>query len=360
MSATTTTDKFTDSHIEYLNYAAKTKEKECNAKLVETETASLAQTFVRAAGPNETFKIFEFGMGNAQALKGAIKAVHTTSPETPITVTAKEFDPEYVVKGLQNLAFAFEHSPNFSIAITNAKGSDALSLREEGGKKQIVHRVKLKGTKAEEHRTQFSELGPKINAAWETQKQQNGRYVPKHQGIIIVSHKDRDQSIEKAPNVNTLNPYHLATIIHAWRLAAKPSLKAGIISSVANSLSPIGKAFAIQARGNNSGEKIIQDLWPEKRPFEGFGSIINTVKNKLKGQSDQFAFTPKAPITFATKDPVSPFEALRLAVYAAQIPLETAKIAAEDPAQLQKVKDILSKDSGHLSFSNEVLEISPT
>jgi len=350
---------FEDSSTEYDFYSKRTPEKARNAEIIAKEARTLIQTHLDNTDGSQPFRIFEHGFGSGHNL---IKILHTANdiaPKLPISITAKEFGANYIIQSLPDFAFAFQN-PNFSLAITNGVVQNAVRLKRPSKKDHYIYNLELESNTDSGITEQLvTRLEPFVQSAWTTVKNQHGKHVPEVQGTIIISHKDRNRDIAPPPQISVAQDFNLATAIHPWQLGAESTRKAAIVASLAKSLSPMGKAFIIQAGGGTNCEEICQTLWPDEGTFSGFQDIIDAAQQKLGDRADQFTLETGTSIEFQSNTKLSTTGALRLAAYARQTPHELANAAYTDEGQLRKIDKILSRNEGRVTFANEMLVVTP-
>ena len=350
---------FQDNGREYAFYAAQTGEKTATAGWVAEQAIEIARDFRAKSPQGHTFNYFEGGLGSGLTTASVIDSIHDAVPEMPITVVAKEFSGEHVMEGLDNLARLCVDQRNFSFAISNLPWANASTLKEQAGvtaKPLRVIEVRLEGNTEKGFLAQLARMKMLIPEFWATKAGKNGA-VPANQALIVVSRADRDPALP-LPQFNSNPQYHSASIIHAWRLAGNDSRKAGILAPVAENLQPgIGKLFAIQAAGGNTGEKITQRIWGDETPFRGWDSIVSATQAALGDSRDAFTFSEGERIELRAESGLSPSAALRLAVYAAQVPLAQAQASLSNGGP-GYAEEVLAANGGDLTFSNETLVIS--
>jgi hypothetical protein len=144
-----------------------------------------------------------------------------------------------------------------------------------------------------------------------------------------------------------------------------------ILMPLARSLAPGGRLLAIQSCGHDPGLEIIQQLWPDERPFEvGRHELLSTLRRELARDAREFSFTalPDEKAVFRYEMHTLPseigdrigtstlFAAWNAAIYVNQIEDERLDAVVTNGAYLAATQKVLQKHGG-LWFNDEAFVV---
>ena len=140
-----------------------------------------------------------------------------------------------------------------------------------------------------------------------------------------------------------------------------------ILMPLARSLAPGGRLLAIQSCGHDPGLEIIQQLWPEERPFQvGRHELVSTLRRELGRDARDFIFPAQTdekalmryemhtlPSEIGDRIGTSTlFAAWNAAIYVNQIEDERLDPVVQTGAYLEATQQVLQKYGG-LWFNDE-------
>jgi hypothetical protein len=166
--------------------------------------------------------------------------------------------------------------------------------------------------------------------------------------------------------------YDLVLASQPWRARMGADFKVQkILIPLARSLAPGGRLLAIQSCGHDPGLEIIQQLWPEERPFEvGRHELLSTLRRELARDAREFNFSalPDEKAVFRYEMHTLPseigdrigtstlFAAWNAAIYVNQIEDERLDAVVTNGAYLAATQKVLQKYGG-LWFNDEAFVV---
>ena len=167
--------------------------------------------------------------------------------------------------------------------------------------------------------------------------------------------------------------YDLVLASQPWRARMSAEFKVQrILLPLARSLAPGGRLLGIQSCGHDPGQEIIEQLWPEERPFQvGRQELLGTLRRELGRDAREFNFNALAderavfryemhtlPSEIGNRIGTSTlFAAWNAAIYVNQIEDERLDAVVANGAYLTATQKVLQKHGG-LWFNDEAFVVS--
>jgi hypothetical protein len=272
----------------------------------------------------------------------------------------------------------FEH-PATVFVVTNLNYAEAPRLMPRDAQAAAAlnwQEVRLTGTTAHEYAEQIEELGSILDSGWQTTpsaKTGNPRVVrPTVLVIYREDHKFLLDSVIPKPG-RLFEHYDLVLASQPWRARMGADFKVQkILIPLARSLAGGGRLLAIQSCGHDPGLEIIQQLWPDERPFEvGRHELLSTLRRELGRDAREFTFSalPDEKAVFRYEMHTLPseigdrigtstlFAAWNAAIYVNQIEDERLDAVVTNGAYLAATQKVLQKHGG-LWFNDEAFVVS--
>jgi hypothetical protein len=167
--------------------------------------------------------------------------------------------------------------------------------------------------------------------------------------------------------------YDLVLASQPWRARMGADFKVHkVLAPLARSLAPGGRLLAIQSWGRDPGLEIIQQLWPEERPFQvDRHELRAALRRELARDAREFnlAALPDAKAVFRYEMHTLPseigdrigtstlFAAWNAAIYVNQIEDERLDAVVNNGAYLEATQRVLQRHGG-LWFNDEAFVVS--
>jgi hypothetical protein len=363
--------RFYDNRQKYLAFVTT-----CNEKSAIAHRATHEVTLLRPTPP--AVRLFDAGMGDGTVITRVMRATHWLFPTIPQFVVAKEISLEDVRLGLEKLPDRLFEHPATVFVVTNLNYSEAPRLMPRDAQAAAAlnwQEVRLTGTTAHEYSEQIEELGSLLDSGWQTApsaKTGNPRVV--RPTVLVIYREDHKFLLDAViPKPGRLfEHYDLILASQPWRARMGAEFKVQkILMPLARSLAHGGRLLAIQSCGHDPGLEIIQELWPDERPFEvGRHELLSTLRKELGRDAREFNFSalPDEKAVFRYEMHTLPseignrigtstlFAAWNAAIYVNQIEDERLDSVVTDGAYLAATQRVLQKHGG-LWFNDEAFVV---
>jgi hypothetical protein len=363
--------RFYDNRQKYLAFVTT-----CNEKSAIAHRATHEVTLLRPTPP--AVRLFDAGMGDGTVITRVMRATHWLFPTIPQFVVAKEISLEDVRLGLEKLPDRLFEHPATVFVVTNLNYSEAPRLMPRDAQAAAAlnwQEVRLTGTTAHEYSEQIEELGSLLDSGWQTApsvKTGNPRVV--RPTVLVIYREDHKFLLDAViPKPGRLfEHYDLILASQPWRARMGAEFKVQkILMPLARSLAHGGRLLAIQSCGHDPGLEIIQQLWPDERPFEvGRHELLSTLRKELGRDAREFNFSalPDEKAVFRYEMHTLPseignrigtstlFAAWNAAIYVNQIEDERLDSVVTDGAYLAATQKVLQKHGG-LWFNDEAFVV---
>jgi hypothetical protein len=363
--------RFYDNRQKYLAFVTT-----CNEKSAIAHRATHEVTLLRPTPP--AVRIFDAGMGDGTVITRVMRATHWLFPTVPQFVVAKEISLEDVRLGLEKLPDRLFEHPSTVFVVTNLNYAEAPRLMPRDAQAAAAlnwQEVRLTGSTAHEYAEQIEELHNVLDNGWQTApsaKTGNPRVLrPTALVIYREDHKFLLDAVIPKPG-RLFEHYDLVLASQPWRARMGADFKVQkILIPLARSLAPGGRLLAIQSCGNDPGQEIIQQLWPEERPFQvGRHELVSTLRRELGRDAREFNFSalPDEKAVFRYEMHTLPseignrigtstlFAAWNAAIYVNQIEDERLDAVITNGDYLAATQQVLQKHGG-LWFNDEAFVV---
>jgi hypothetical protein len=364
--------RFYDNRQKYLAFV-----NTCNEKSAIARRAAHEITLLRPTPP--AVRIFDAGMGDGTVIARIMRSTHRQFPTVPLFVVAKEISLEDVRLGLEKLPDRLFEHPATVFVVTNLNYAEAPRLMPRDAQLAAAlnwHEVRLTGDTSHEYAQQIEDLGPMLANGWQTKPSANsGNPVFVRPSVLVIYRDDHkfllDAVIPKPGRI--FEHYDLVLASQPWRARMGAEFKVRkVLAPLARSLSPGGRLLAIQSCGQDPGLEIIQQLWPDERPFQvDRHQLLATLRRELGRDAREFNLTalPDDKAVFRYEMHTLPseigdrigtstlFAAWNAAIYVNQIEDERLDAVVTNGAYLDATQRVLQAHGG-LWFNDEAFVVS--
>ena len=296
----------------------------------------------------------------------------------PLFVVAKEISLEDVRLGLEKLPDRLFEHPATVFVVTNLNYAEAPRLMPRDAQLAAAlnwHEVRLTGDTSHEYAQQIEDLGPMLASGWQTRPSaKSGNPVFVRPSVLVIYRDDHkfllDAVIPKPGRI--FEHYDLVLASQPWRARMGAEFKVRkVLAPLARSLSPGGRLLAIQSCGQDPGLEIIQQLWPDERPFQvDRHQLLATLRRELGRDAREFNLTalPDDKAVFRYEMHTLPseigdrigtstlFAAWNAAIYVNQIEDERLDAVVTNGAYLEATQRVLQAHGG-LWFNDEAFVV---
>jgi hypothetical protein len=296
----------------------------------------------------------------------------------PLFVVAKEISLEDVRLGLEKLPDRLFEHPATVFVVTNLNYAEAPRLMPRDAQLAAAlnwHEVRLTGDTSHEYAQQIEDLGPMLANGWQTKPSaKSGNPVFVRPSVLVIYRDDHkfllDAVIPKPGRI--FEHYDLVLASQPWRARMGAEFKVRkVLAPLARSLSPGGRLLAIQSCGQDPGLEIIQQLWPDERPFQvDRHQLLATLRRELGRDAREFILTalPDDKAVFRYEMHTLPseigdrigtstlFAAWNAAIYVNQIEDERLDAVVTNGAYLDATQRVLQAHGG-LWFNDEAFVV---
>lgn len=371
LAQTSTPFRFYDNRQKYLAFVTTCNEKSAIARRADHEV-----TLLHPMPP--ALRIFDAGMGDGTVLTRVMRSTHRLFPTIPMFVVAKEISLEDVRLGLEKLPDRLFEHPATVFVVTNLNYAEAPRLMPRDAHVAAAlnwQEVRLSGSTAHEYAEQIEDLGSALAGGWQTTpgpKTGNPQVVrPSVLVIYREDHKFLLDAVTPKPG-RIFEHYDLVIASQPWRARMTAAFKVQkVLAPLARSLAPGGRLLAIQSYGHDPALEIIQQLWPEERPFQvDRHELLGTLRRELGRDARDFNLTAPAddkavfryqmhtlPSEIGDRIGTSTlFAAWNAAIYVNQIEDERLDAVVTNGAYLAATQKVLQKYGG-LWFNDEAFVV---
>ena len=364
--------RFYDNRQKYLAFVTT-----CNEKAVIARRAAHEVTLLRPTPP--AVRMFDAGMGDGTVIGRVMRSTHRQFPTVPMLVVAKEISLEDVRLGLEKLPDRFFEHPATVFVVTNLNYAEAPRLMPRDAQVAAAlnwQEVCLTGATADEYAQQIEELGTALTNGWQTRPSpRTGNPMIVRPSVLVIYREDHkfllDGVIPKPGRI--FEHYDLVLASQPWRARTGADFKVQkVLAPLARSLALGGRLLAIQSWGRDPGLEIIQQLWPEERPFQvDRHELLAALRRELARDAREFnlAALPDEKAVFRYEMHTLPseigdrigtstlFAAWNAAIYVNQIEDERLDAVVTDGAYLEATQRVLQRHGG-LWFNDEAFVVS--
>jgi hypothetical protein len=370
-TAAATPFRFYDNRQKYLAFITT-----CNEKSAIARRAAHEMTLLRPTPP--ALRIFDAGMGDGTVLTRVMRSTHRLFPTVPLFAVAKEISLEDVRLGLDKLPDRLFEHPATVFVVTNLNYAEAPRLMPRDANLAAAlnwQEVRLTGSTAHEYAEQIEDLAPALASGWQTRPSpKSGNPQVVRPSVLVIYREDHkfllDGVIPKPGRI--FEHYDLILASQPWRARMGAEFKVQkVLAPLARSLAPGGRLLAIQSYGHDPGLEIIQQLWPQERPFQvGRHELLATLRRELAREARDFSLTdpPDDKAVFRYEMHTLPseigdrigtstlFAAWNAAIYVNQIEDERLDAVVANGAYLGATMSVLQKYGG-LWFNDEAFVV---
>lgn len=364
--------RFYDNRQKYLAFVYTCDEKRTIAERVMRELQLLN------IGP-PGMRVFDAGLGDGLVLSEVLRGIHHQYPTLPFFINGKEISDENVRLTLEKLPDRLCEHPATVLVISNMRYREAPSL-SPGDDRQAAAmnwlELPLRGNSSYHFSRQIAGLEQHLKEGWQTRRSEvTGNPLPIRPSVLIIYREDHrmllDHLIPRPGNI--INSYDLIIASHPWRARESAGNKVrDILAPLARSLSPGGRFIAVQGYGDDPGQEILMQEWPEERPFlVRRQELIKGLKTELGREAGMYnlnvASSKKALLRYRMHTLPSEinenlgtstlFAAWNAAIYVGQIEDEKIEAAIAKGSYLESTRKVLKKYGG-LWFNDECFVIS--
>lgn len=363
--------RFYDNRQKYLAFVTT-----CNEKSAIARRAAHEVTLLRPTPP--ALRVFDAGMGDGTVMARVMRSTHRQFPTVPLFVVAKEISLEDVRLGLEKLPDRLFEHPATVFVVTNLNYAEAPRLMPRDARLAAAlnwQDVRLLGATAHEYAEQIEALAASLANAWQTEPSpKTGNPLVVRPSVLVIYREDHkfllDAVIPKPGRI--FEHYDLILASQPWRARMGAQFKVQkVLAPLARSLAPGGRLLAIQSWGRDPGLQIIQQLWPEERPFQvDRHELLATLRRELGREAREFNLTALAddkavfryqmhtlPSEIGDRIGTSTlFAAWNAAIYVNQIEDERLDAVVTNGAYLEATQRVLQAHGG-LWFNDEAFVV---
>ncbi|HEX3603917.1 MAG TPA: hypothetical protein VHU43_07475 [Steroidobacteraceae bacterium] len=370
-AAAATPFRFYDNRQKYLAFVTT-----CNEKSAIARRAAHEMTLLRPTPP--ALRIFDAGMGDGTVISRVMRSTHQLFPTVPLFVVAKEISLEDVRLGLEKLPDRLFEHPATVFVVTNLNYAEAPRLMPRDAHLAAAlnwQEVRMTGSTAHEYAEQIEDLAPALANGWQTTPSpKTGNPQVVRPSVLVIYREDHkfllDAVIPKPGRI--FEHYDLVIASQPWRARMGAEFKVQkVLAPLARSLAPGGRLLAIQSYGHDPGLEIIQQLWPDERPFQvDRHELLATLRREMGRDARDFSLNvpPDDKAVFRYEMHTLPseigdrigtstlFAAWNAAIYVNQIEDERLDEVVPSGAYLAATHSVLQKHGG-LWFNDEAFVV---
>lgn len=364
--------RFYDNRQKYLAFVYT-----CNEKKIIAERVLRELQLINVNPPG--LRIFDAGLGDGLVLSEVMRGIHHQYPTMPFFINGKEISDENVRLTLEKLPDRLCEHPATLLVISNMRYREApclapADIREAAAMNWIE--VPLRGDSSFNFSAQIASLEQSLKEGWLTRRSEvNGNPVPVRPSVMILYREDHRMLLDHLiprPN-NIIDKYDLIIASHPWRARETAAAKVSkILAPLTRRLSPGGRLIAVQGYGEDPGQEILLQEWPDEHPFSvRRHDLIKGLKTELGREAGMYnlnvSSNKKALLRYRMHTLPSEinenlgtstlFAAWNAAIYVGQIEDEKLEAAIAKGSYLDSTRKILKKYDG-LWFNDECLVIS--
>jgi hypothetical protein len=363
--------RFYDNRQKYLAFVTACNEKSAIARRAAHEVALLRPT-------PPAVRLFDAGMGDGTVIARVMRSTHRQFPTVPMLVVAKEISLEDVRLGLEKLPDRLFEHPATVFVVTNLNYAEAPRLMPRDAQLAAAlnwQEVRLTGSTAHEYAEQIEELGPTLANGWQTRPSpKTGNPLIVRPSVLVLYREDHKfllDAVTPKPG-RIFEHYDLVLASQPWRAGMGAEFKVQkVLLPLSRSLAPGGRLLAIQSWGHDPGLEIIQQLWPEERPFRvDRHELLSTLRGALGRDAREFNLSALSddkavfryemhtlPSEISDRIGTSTlYAAWNAAIYVNQIEDERLDAVVRNGAYLAATQKVLQKHGG-LWFNDEAFVV---
>lgn len=363
--------RFYDNRQKYLTFVTT-----CDEKWRVAERASRELPRLQPAPP--ALRLFDAGVGDGTVLAHLMRAMHAQFPTIPFYIVGKEISLEDVRLTLDKLPDRFVEHPQSITVVTNLHYAEAPSLWPNTAEKQekmVMEYVELEGESSHHFGEQLRGMDEFLATHWEVApsgKTGNPLYVTPT--ALVIYRRDQRFALDAVlPRIDEPTAdYDLIVASQPWRSRTGADFKVKrILDPLSRSLRSHGVLLGIQSQGGDPGLELIQEIWPDERPFpvrrhellkvlhQGLGDdVMNFDLAALPADESLLRYSMHTlPSEIGNNIGTSTlFAAWNAAIYVAQIEDQRVEEAARDGSYLGVTAEVLQRNGG-LWFNDETFVI---
>lgn len=365
--------RFYDNRQKYLAFV-----NTCDEKWKIAERCSQDLQYIQPTPP--AFRLFDAGMGDGTLLAHLMRAMHRRYPTIPFFVVGKEISLEDIRLSLEKIPDRLVEHPASVIVLTNLYYAEAPWLSPKNVEKAAALNwleVSLEGTSAHGFGEQLRALDEDLVDGWQVKASKvtgNPLYV---RPTVMVIYRDDQRFLmdDVIPRRGQAGPgnYDMVVIAQPWRARMGAGFKVDkVLSPLVQSLAPGGRALSFQSAGNDPGQELIREIWPDEDPFKvDRHELVKTLKDHLGNNARHYNFNVNAddkallrysmhtlPEEIGESIGTSTlFAAWNAAIYVSQIEDERLEPVVSSGEYLEATAKILQKHNG-LWFNDETFTVS--
>jgi hypothetical protein len=363
--------RFYDNRQKYLAFVTTCNEKSAIARRAAHEVALLRPT-------PPAVRLFDAGMGDGTVISRVMRSTHRQFPTVPMFVVAKEISLEDVRLGLEKLPDRLFEHPATVFVVTNLNYSEAPRLMPRDAQLAAAlnwQEVRLSGATAHEYAEQIDELDSALAAGWQTRPSAtSGNPLVVRPSVLVIYREDHkfllDGVIPKPGRI--FEHYDLILASQPWRARMGADFKVRrVLAPLARSLASGGRLLAIQSWGHDPALEIIQQLWPDERPFQvDRHMLLAALRRELGRDAREFNLSapPDDKAVFRYEMHTLPseigdrigtstlFAAWNAAIYVNQIEDERLDAAVASGSYVEATQRVLQRHGG-LWFNDEAFVV---
>ena len=365
--------RFYDNRQKYLLFV-----NTCSEKWAVAERVGMELAHINPRPP--ALRVFDAGMGDGTVLTNVMRQMHRRFPHLPFHIVGKEISLEDVRLSLEKMPDRFHEHAATVLVITNLYYTEApwLAPRSmEAAAKLNWIEVPLAGDTSHEFHEQINDLQSVLADGWQVRssdKTGNPMYV--RPSVLVLYREDHKFLLDQViPRVGQSKADHDMVIAsQPYRARTPINFKVQkVIFPLARALAPGGRLLGIHSYGRDPGLEIIQDIWPEEKPFTANRhDILKMLKKEIGGSQRDLNFnaysdkraifkytmhTLPTEVTGASIGTSTLFAAWNAAIYVAQIEDKRLEEVIQNGSYLDATRNVLTRHNG-LWFYDESYVIS--
>ena len=364
--------RFFDNRQKYLLFV-----NTCSEKWVVANRVGLELANIHPRPP--AVRLFDAGVGDGTVLARVMRTMHARFPTMPFYIAGKEISLEDIRLTLEKLPDRFFEHPASVVVLTNLFYTEApwLRVKSPAAANSLVWKeVALTGNSGHEFEEQITDLQPFLSENWNARvSEKTGNPVYERPVVLVLYREDHRFLLDPIiPRPGTaIADYDLVIASQPYRLRVPAEQKAKrVIAPLARALGPGGRMIAIHSHGNDPGQEIIQNIWPDDNPYlNDRHDILKAVKDDLGNDKRDLNFNAysDARSIFRYDMHTLPSEvsgsigtstllaAWNAAIYVAQIEDQRLDSVVKDGSYIEATRDVLHRNNG-LWFLDESYVIS--
>ena len=280
--------RFFDNREKYLMFVTTCSEKTAVAERIGQE--------LKHVKPGEqALRVFDAGMGDGSVLSYVMRHMHREFTHIPWVVVGKEVSMEDARMSLEKLSDRLSEHPETVFALTNMYYSEAPRLRPNSlaaASSLNWHQVALDGDTSHQFAQQIAGLHDILASDWQVKSSpKTGNPMYERPSVLIVYRKDREFLLKPLiPKPGEIEgKYDLVIASQPYRARTDVKIKVkNVIAPLARAIAPGGRMVTVQSYGNDPGLEIINNIWPDEKPFKtSRDALLKEAKAQLNESDDR-------------------------------------------------------------------------